>query len=268
MLESVRYSNISDICVTDLFFYDKNKEKDLVKLCREYKISYLPDRDRKSCWQLTDSGFKPIETIPKAFSCSPTDLIFENDTIEKFKQGNQDEVMFVVENNMIKGVVHIVDYNNPDIYVELYRMLLKFEQNLRKLLIEKGYRNKDILEWFDMKCRKETDSKIKNHFKRRANYYNGDKEKDKREKANPFQTFLLSELLYFIIDIQLVEISKDDEEKIRELRNWIAHSKDVTAIHPNSDHPVYNIEGLKKFIGLAKSFFNSYDVLELRLEEI
>lgn len=267
MLESVRYSTISDICVTDLFFYDENKKNDLVKFCRGYKISYLPDRDRNSCWELTDSDFKHIESIPANFSCSPTDLIFDNKTIEKFKQGNQDEVMFVVENNMIKGVVHIVDYNNPDIYVELYRMLLKFEQNLRKLLIENGYKNEDILEWFDMKGRKETTSNARKHFKHKVNYYNGDEEKKKRINANPFQTFLLSELLYFIIDFQLVEISEDDEEKIRELRNWIAHSKDVTTIRPNLEHPVYNIKGLKSFIDLVKSFFNSYDVLELNLEK-
>ena len=49
------------------------------------------------------------------------------------------------------------------------------------------------------------------------------------------------------------------------LRNWIAHSKDVTSTRDSSSFPVYNIEGLVEFIGMSRSFFKSYDRLEMML---
>lgn len=53
---------------------------------------------------------------------------------------------FVIENEKIVGVVHIVDYNNEFVAVELYRAFFRFENNLRNLLVRKKYNNGNSLQ--------------------------------------------------------------------------------------------------------------------------
>lgn len=264
MLEPVRYTNIGDICVTDLIFYDKDIEDKLVKYCCENSISYMPDKDRKSCWRLTDDSFEKLE-IPVGFICSPTDLIFSTRTIKRFEETNSDEVMFVVENGFIKGVVHIVDYNNPNLYVELYRMLLKFENNLRTLLIRKDFKNEDVISWFKEKAEQTEAVPAENFYKLSYDKLMEARAVERRRKSNPFQTFFLRDLTEFAVDKGLLDEKYTKPFYIADLRNWIAHSKDITSVNPDDELSVYNMDGLKYFVKLAKSFFRSYDLLEIEL---
>lgn len=262
MLEAVKYMMIRDICVRDLYFYEEEKTEDLVQFCKEKSISYIPSKDRKSCWKLKGSKFEHIPKLPKSLVCNPESLIFAESTLQKFEQENHDEVMFVVEKGIIKGIVHIVDYNNTNLFVELYRLLLKFENNVRNLLLQRKLGNQDFLGWIKQKGEK-------NYFYRDL-YKKSQKENEveKRKNANTFQTFYLKDLLLFARSLELLHFSNSDLDDISEIRNWVAHSKDVTAIKINSEHSVYNIKGLKKFIKITKSFFMIYDDLEITLDQL
>lgn len=261
MLEPIKYTTISQICIRDLVFYSEANIEKLKKFCVDNSITYLPSPDRKTCYRLQGDEFVHIREIPMELVCYPTDFIFTDEMIEKFNIGNHDEVMFVMEDNLIKGVVHIVDYNNDDLYVELFRMLLKFENYLRKTLLKSGFTNDDFIDWIGYK------SKKSHHYKDTLAKLLKESEIKKRENSNPFQTFLLRDLVLFAIKKRILSTDEIDLDSVTILRNWIAHSKDVIAFNPNSDHPVYNIEGLKTFIASVRSFFRSFDALEIKLAE-
>lgn len=76
MLEPVRYTNIGDICVTELIFYDEDKEEELMKYCQNFKISYIPDKSREKCWKINNGIFEELKEIPEEYTCRPTDQIF------------------------------------------------------------------------------------------------------------------------------------------------------------------------------------------------
>lgn len=262
MLEAVKYMMIRDICVRDLYFYEEEKTEDLVQFCKEKSISYIPAKDRKSCWRLSGTKFVHIPKLPKSLICQPQDPIFSGTTLEKFEKDNHDEVMFVVEDNLIKGIVHIVDYNNTDLFVELYRMLLKFENNVRDLLLKHHLKNADFIDWIKQKGKK---NYFYNDLYKKSQQEN---EIEKRKNANTFQTFYLKDLLLFARSKEYIRFSNVELDDISEVRNWVAHSKDATAIKINSKHTVYNIEGLKNFINMTKSFFKIFDELEILIDQI
>lgn len=268
MLDRLKYFMIRDICMTDLTFYDKDDEERQIDFCTKNNITYLPARDRKSCYQLVDGKFEHVEAVPENAQCTPEDLIFKDETIGKFEaDGNHDEVLFVMEDDYIKGIVHIVDYNNPQLYVELYRMLLAFENNLRKVLKRKRYVNDDLIIWLSERSKDQTLGQgERNYYTKAYNRHTSSQEERRRHQTNPFQTFYLKELLQFMFSEQLVIGTIREVEDISDVRNWVAHSRDVTAIHPDSEHPVYNIQGLKRFINQVRLFFKVNDRLLMVLE--
>lgn len=267
MLDKIKYATIRDVCVTDIYFYEEDRKEELLQFCRDNFISYIPGKDRKTVYQLRDSSFHCLDEIPEELICSPTDLLFDEDTLSKFREGNHDEVMLVLEKGLVKGVVHIVDYNNDDLYVELYRMILKFENNLRRLLILKGYIDQDVVDWVLGKAKTSKKEKDRDFNRRRHEELMKQTEVEKRQTSNPFQSFYLRELLSFSFSKEILSKRDFNMNSISHIRNWISHSKDVTAIRPHSGHPVYNIDGLVEFINISRSFFDGYEKLELILED-
>src|SRR5690606_36438939 len=125
--------------------------------------------------------------------------VFDQDTLNKFKQVNHNEIRFIVENDLIKGVVHIVDYNNEFLQVQLYRALFLFESNLRKLLALNGKTNDDFIDWVRNKVVLDLN---KGHWKLRLSSIipkdvnKREEKKQLRDDLYPFQTFYLWELMY------------------------------------------------------------------------
>lgn len=261
MLEPIKYTTISEICIRDLYFYDESEEEKLIEFCELNHITYLPGKDRKSCYRLINNEFERLDYVPDDLRCNPYDQIFEDSTIEKFMAGNHDDVMFVMENDLIKGVVHIVDYNNNNLYVELFRLLLKFEKQLRKLLFEKRKRNQDVLNYYKYKAKKNE------FFAKRYEYFTEGKGQDQMKNSNELEAFYLRNLIMFALSQKILDHKMTDLNSITEIRNWVAHSQEVITINPSNDHPIYNIEGLKSFVRNVRSLFDAYDHLELELEK-
>ena len=122
MFDKLLKMTIAQIGTFDLYYYNVHREKELVKFCINNGISYLPAEDGRSIYRLVDEDFVK-DKVDSNLLLSPTDLIFEDSTLDKFKDVDSTEVRFIIDNNIIIGVVHIVDYNNEDLYVELYRDL-------------------------------------------------------------------------------------------------------------------------------------------------
>jgi hypothetical protein len=263
MIDTIKYATISNIYVKDLIFFDENKEEALKKLCFDYGISYLPNRNRRTCYKLENGIFKPTE-LTEDLVCNPYDRLFEDETIKKFENGRHDEVMFVVEEGKIKGVVHIVDYNTEFINYEFYKATYRLEKMLRDLLIKNGETNDSLLEWMRQKANKKIvfwenrySQCVPNSEERRKEQVR------KRKECNPFQTFFFNDLLMFTASKKYV--SKDFRKNIeilKEIRNWVAHNKDLAPKNREESHPLYCIDGLKKFVKGARNFFKCYEELE------
>ena len=260
MIRNLKYAIIADIGIFNPLFYDEQKKEELAHMCRENGITYLPAKSRKSAYKLVNNQF--VETkIEEHLKVNPYDKLFAQETINKFEKVNSNEIRFIMEHDEIKGVVHIIDYNNDFIDVELFKALLQFETNLRQLLIKNGLNNESFISWVREKPESSNEG---SHWNRRL--YQLNYQKEDRENANTFQTFYLKELMLFADSKNLLELYNSEIEDINELRNQLAHNKDVITYSDKNGSIIYNFEGLQTFANQMKDFFYAYEVLAERVE--
>lgn len=277
MIDRLKYATINDIGIKTLYFFEDREEKERLQFCQENSISYLPSSDRKSLHKLVDNKFIKLTLEDEKHLCvNPYDLIFKKETLDKFEAVNSNEIRFIIEDDKIKGVVHIVDYNTEFIYIELYKLLYRFENNLRDLLIKKGKTNEDFINWVELKKISEMQLKeeSKKHYTKRYNQLIPSNEKDRlkeeriRKECNPFQTFYLRELVAFTIKQKYISKKEFNESYIGDLRNWVAHSKDFANTEDKGVEKVYNFKGLTEFVNKINKFLVSYEKLEEELAKM
>lgn len=275
MLENLKYATISQIYTKDLIFYDENKKAENVDFCKRNGYTFLPSRDRLHIYKLVENDFIKKELTDDVV-CNPYDRIFDISTLNKFKDNNHDEVMFVTAKGKIKGVVHIVDYNNEFMFFEFYKLLYHFEKNLRQLLIKNNQTNETIIEWFYDQSINAKNDYTKNHWSRRykecvpENQKEKNKAEAKRYNCEQLQTFYLNDLLYNCLFNSYLNLLNEtnDIEKISNVRNWVAHTNSIiTKNAAKTESPIYNIEGLIKFVSSINTFFDVYENLEEKLKE-
>ncbi|MWW23146.1 hypothetical protein [Algibacter lectus] len=269
MIDNIKYATISDIYVKDLMFYNENDIPNLIKFCKNNNITCLPGRDRKSCYKLIGHEFKSAKLSPDLV-CNPTDLLFDSKTLDKFKSGNHDEVLFVIEKKTIKGVVHVTDYNNSFINFETYKLVYQFENLIRKYLIKKNETNDSLISW--MKEEGQNNSHFEKRYKECMpdDYSKKEMEKNRRLNFNPFQTFFLNDLLYFLISKNYLssKFNVNSVESIKIVRNWVAHNKDLAHLKFGGQFPIYQIKELERFVKHINIFFERYEELDFSLKEM
>lgn len=269
MINRLKYATIADIGIYDLVFYDELKVEENIRFAKENGITYLPAKNRKEVYLLNDGKFEKTQ-LNDVLKINPYDRVFDKDTLEKFKQVNHNEIRFIVENELIKGVVHIVDYNNEFLQVQLYRALFLFESNVRKILVANRKTNDDFIEWIAKQIELVENNE---HWKKRYRELKPKNidvraEKEKlREELNPFQTFYLSDLLQYAADLNIVNLTSDEIRNIGKVRNQIAHSVDFTSSNTDtSGNLIFNFEELSKFVKNIGEFFIAYDDLLEKVE--
>jgi hypothetical protein len=137
---------------------------------------------------------------------------------------------------------------------------------LRKLLLNKGENNASLLEWMGKK------SLVNTHWKKRykacvpVDEYELKQQNLNRRDCSPFQTFFLNDLLYFVASRKYMsKESRRSLEAIINIRNWVAHNKDLTHKSEIENNPIYKIGELKDFVVNANAFFKCYEELEILL---
>lgn len=274
MIENIKYATISQIYVKDLKFYSEDDKQDLISLCSELGITFIPDKDRSTIYKLTDNNFVKSQ-LNEDLKCNPYDRIFDLETLNKFEKGNHDEVLFVIDNNKIRGVVHIVDYNNEFIYFEFYKLIFHFEKNLRDLLKKHNETNDNLIEWMLQKSKSSSSDTSRDFWKKRYEQCFPDNLKKridlmkKRKECSPFQTFYLNDLLHYSCSKGFIsENIKKNIDAINKVRNWVAHNQEIISKNESKiEIPLYNIDGLKKFVTNANIFFEAYEEIDARLNE-
>ncbi|MDD2474793.1 MAG: hypothetical protein PHI32_02665 [Dysgonamonadaceae bacterium] len=261
MINKLKYAIIANIANFNLVYYDPKDEEKLIAFCKKNGFSHLPRKDKKSVYKLVDNHFveKRLEDV---YTVNASDFIFDLSTINKFEEPNPNEIHFIVERNLIKGMVHIVDYNNIYINVELFKAILKFESNLRQLLIDHDLDNDDFIGWVNEKAAVEDNPywhRIKNGLLNNRKHL---------KYANLFQTFSFRDLLNFAQDKNILPLSDREINDVSNVRNSLAHNRDVTSqMDDDKGSIVYDFVGLKLFAEKMRSFFNSYDILEEKVRK-
>lgn len=274
MIENIKYATISQIYIKDLKFYKEDDKQDLISLCSELGITFIPDKNRSSIYKLVESNFVKSE-LTEDLKCNPYDRIFDLETLNKFEKGNHDEVLFVMDNNKIKGVVHIVDYNNEFIYFEFYKLIFHFEKNIRDLLRKNNESNDNLIDWMLQKSISSTSANSKEFWKKRYEQCNPIDSKKrvelikKRKECSPFQTFYLNDLLHYSCSKGYISAEiKKNIDSINKVRNWVAHNQEIISKNESKiEIPLYNIDGLKKFVTNANIFFEAYEEVDAMLKE-
>ncbi len=267
MIENLKYATISDIYVRDLTYYNPANHSELIKFCKENNITYLPGIDRKSCYRFINDDFSKSK-LSGDLLCEPTDLLFSKSTLNKFKTGNHDDVLFVMEGKIIKGVVHVTDYNKSFVSFETYKLIYFFEKALRKYLIDKGESNNSLLNWMKNKV-EAGDIHFKNRYKQCVP--EGEElliEQKRRMNFNPFQTFFLNDLLHFVKNKNYLppRFNQSSIDSINYVRNWVAHNKDLTHIGEEQTFPIYQIKELENFVKNINEFLDIFEHLEITME--
>lgn len=222
MIDKLRYATISQIYVKDLKFFDPNNIDASLRLCKKMGITYLPDINRQKCYELVGEEFIPKD-LNQVKQCSPNDLIFSKKTLAKFDLDTSDNVLFVTESEKIKGVVHIVDYNNDFIFFEFYKVLFAYEKMLRKFLVLKNETNESFLEHISEKKNSEFWTGIYTKYTGGTDIEKAKKIKI-RSALGPFQSFLLFELISFC-NSKFFKI--ENQYALTSIRNRIAHFRDI-----------------------------------------
>lgn len=256
MIDTLKYATISKIYTKDLKFYNPDDTKGSAAFCERYGITYMPDVSRDKCYEFLGDKFE-IRDLSDVPQCSPADLLFSTATLDKFKEAKRaDDVLLVTEKDKIKGVVHIVDYNNEFLYFEFYKLAYYFERNLREFLRLKEETNDSFLKWY-------------RENNKRSKRYGPEPEKEKERKAlGVFQTFFLPDLLEFASNKKYLSFNKDERKAIRKVRNWVAHYPDILLNEKKEERTegLYDFSRLEEFVKNVEIFFQHYEILEAALK--
>ncbi|NLZ94536.1 MAG: hypothetical protein GX921_01770 [Bacteroidales bacterium] len=256
MINKLKYAIIANIANFNPLYYDPQDEEKLIAYCNKNGFSHLPSKDKKSVYRLENNHFVK-KRVEEVYTVNASDFIFDQSTIQKFENPNPNEIHFIIEKGLIKGVVHIVDYNNIYINVELFKAILKFESNLRQLLINNDLDNEDFIAWINQKA-SETNS---NYWNSKLNILRNNRRK--MRYANLFQTFGFRDLLNYANDTNLLPLTNREIDDVSNIRNSLAHNRDVTSqMDDNDGSIVYDFIGLKKFTEQMRTFFDIYEELK------
>lgn len=238
-----------DIMQANVLYYDQVAEAACFDICNHLKIDNMPGIDGLHYYELVNGSFeeKKIEAIHKV---SVNDNFISAESIEKFKS-NRHNVLFVFEEEVLRGVVHISDYNRDIVLQNIQDDLLSFERKLRQLILLNGFINDDMLKYFEYKLARNTSPSKREYYELRLKSYN--KRKNEIDSLGQFQLFEFSDLMNFgsssfskvihkVGSYVLGNTKKNGAEILRQLRNLAMHGKNPVSI--NRETSIYSLESL------------------------
>ncbi|GAB4415984.1 MAG: hypothetical protein OHK0039_25000 [Bacteroidia bacterium] len=191
---------------TQIVYYDKEFRDECLEFCRVRNIEYLPDINDTVHLHYYDTQANRFEQrkIQEKQVLHPEAYIFGAGIEHVFLRY---PVIFIIDRDLLQGVVHFSDYNHPLVYKALYEKLYRLERGMIHLLLNYGR----FVETDFAEVLKEEGGKL------------GDKLIDRsffvRHKVS------LTKIMLFARNRKLLKINS--LEKISLLRNKIAYSEDL-----------------------------------------
>lgn len=255
----------ADIMERDLYYYDESREDICRRFCEMLRISYLPCLSEEPSfytWNAQKERFEGPNVITHRVSVRAEEEIFQPSVLKKFSYHHHN-VLFVLEEKRLAGVVHIADYNKNAVLLTYYAFLLDFEKKLRELLIFSNKTNEDMVDYYKRMidvlyagpmehCRRQYNDYIRNEKKIRM-----------MEALGPFQAFPIADLLYFAREQGLLDIELTDVQELKELRNATMHGQDVVG----QDERLFSMESMQKHFERILLFEKYYSMLKINLSK-
>ncbi len=236
--------HFSDIQTSDLLYYDPDFKEVCLRFCQDRNIDCLPSlHDPMKYFQRNENGFiEKSVTSDRMVDCQ--EFVFNESSLNRFRDNY---LLFVYEGKDLTGVVHFSDYNRPAVTEFLFSQLSAYERSLRKLLLECGLKNQDMLDYFQKMVKTTKKENRKLFYGRKIEEY--ERLRDRNEKLPDFERFYLKDLIELVNEKKIVVINED----VNELRNDIMHVHDLVTMHDaHRDDYIYNFTSFEKFFGQVR----------------
>ncbi len=255
-----------NIMQSEILFYDKKMEPACFDICGHLKIDNMPAINGKNYYELQNKQFKR-KTIRKVHKLFIDDSIFYPAVLKKFRV-NKHNVLFVVEENVLRGIVHICDYNRNNVLESVQDDLLAFERKLRQLILLNGLKNENMRNFFLEMKNSLKDKNEKNYYARKVKSY--DYRINEINNFGQFQLFEFSDLMTFaehsfsqavhrMSDYSINGNKKAGKEILRDLRNLVMHGKNP--VTKENEKLIYSIDSLQKFMESLKVLRIEYGIV-------
>lgn len=247
--------------VEKLSYFDPHDIEWSIKFYKDLSINFLPSKiDSRKYYKLIKGEMKFDENpkeIDKKTSIRIDSLLFSNYSLQKFSNNDwwSDNILFVTDvpltwdiKSKIIWVVHIVDYEEEFIYVELYKLFHRFELKIKEIL-----KNKFLT--IDLE-------QAHYDFHKLVWYSNPDKP-CKPGKVSPFDNCDFKILIEYFKNFKNLDNINTSNYKIDDiipLRNHIMHSKEILNINwDQNNNLIYNFNSLNIFVKRVKVFLQFYE---------
>lgn len=254
---------LDSVITKNVYYYDESKKATCQKICNKLEIDCFPDLfDNKRFWILDDNLWRSNEIN---YSVENITNPFDERLLNLFRI-NHSNIIFASSDSLIDGIVHFTNYENEDVFSCLYRNLHVFEKNLRTHLISLDLDLECLKRYFNYKITECKSVEKKSYYLRILNRFS----KGDLNEQNPYQELDFGDLLNFscstnfhnkemLEKIGIEKLKKEgiSIEDLRELRNTIMHSKQVSG---ESKHTLYKFSSFeiffKRVLALKKAFLS------------
>lgn len=257
-----------NIMQPNILFYDKQVEAACFDICEHLKIDNMPAINGKNYYELQEGSFKR-KSIMDIHKLLVDDSIFNPALLKKFK-ANKHNVLFVFEENVLRGVVHISDYNRNNVLESIQDDLLAFERKLRQLILLHGFKNGDMRDFFLNRKNNVTNKKEINYYIRKIKSY--DYRINEINAFGQFQLFEFSDLMDFaenlVHKINNYSINgqiKSGTEVLRNLRNLAMHGKNPVTME--NEKLIYSLGSLKIFMDSLNVLRIEYSIISNKIRQ-
>jgi hypothetical protein len=120
---------VKEIMTTDIKYYDSfDNDDERNKFCVDRNIDFLPLKKKLKMWSYKKNIFEDIENK----ITNSNIFIYDKELINILCK--KDEIIFIIENEKLIGLIHFVDYNRKQAYIYPYFKFIEFESLLREYI--------------------------------------------------------------------------------------------------------------------------------------
>lgn len=239
-----------DVMQKNILYYDKTNIPACMNICNELKINNLPTIPGNYYFEYSDGEFSKRKVTHK-YKTDCMTPVFSEKAVRQISNANNN-VLFVYEGNVLKGLIHISDYNRDIVIQYIQDDVLSFERLLRQWLVLNGFKSHDMVDYYHYKLRKSKGSRHKQRYSERLEEFKG--RMSEINALGEFQTFDFSEILQFAASdftsrVHRVQhsqsqssASKDPIHMLVQLRNMAMHGKNP--VYKDKSAAVYSTSSL------------------------
>lgn len=220
---------VGDIMQRQILYFDAQVEDICSLICRELMINNMPSLQGKTAWVTEGQGWKE-KLLHEQMVLSPDTRLLEPGLANRFEKASHN-VLFVFSGDMIRGVVHISDFNHPVVIKALQDDVSDFEQLLRKWLLLHGHTQQQVFDYVEENA-KTAKQHSRDYWIQRYEALNRQWQEGRHHQVGELRLFYLIELLEFGIttyaytesQTPFEALSKSDAKKLNQLRNTVMHA--------------------------------------------